>query len=80
MKHLLLLLLLAASFAHARPVYIGTGADGIYLASFDENTGVLSEPKLAVAYPNPGFLAILRSVPPENGLSAATRIATPFPS
>lgn len=58
MKHLLLLLILATSFAHARPVYIGTGADGIYLASFDEKTGVLSEPKLAVAYPNPGFLAM----------------------
>lgn len=52
------LLLFAASFAQARPVYIGTGADGIYLASFDEKTGILSEPKLAAAYPTPGFLAM----------------------
>ncbi len=57
-RNIITLLLLAASFAHARPVYIGTGADGIYLSSFDEKTGILSEPKLAAAYPTPGFLAM----------------------
>ena len=32
MKHLLFLATLIAPFAHARLVYIGTGADGIYHA------------------------------------------------
>jgi 6-phosphogluconolactonase len=57
-RNIITLLLLAASFAHARPVYIGTAADGIYLATFDAETGTLTEPKLAAAYPTPGFLAM----------------------
>ncbi len=32
MKHLLFLATLIAPLTHARPVYIGTGADGIYFA------------------------------------------------
>ncbi len=58
MKYLLLLTALAASSSFARPVYIGTGADGIYLATFDAETGVLTEPKLAAKYQSPGFLAL----------------------
>jgi 6-phosphogluconolactonase len=58
MKKLILLAALAVHSAHARPVYIGTGADGIYLATFDAETGVLTEPKLAAKYEAPGFLAL----------------------
>lgn len=58
MKRLLLLTALAASSALARPVYIGTGADGIYLADFNAETGVLTAPKLAAKYEAPGFLAL----------------------
>ena len=57
-RNIITLLLLAASFIHARPIYIGTGADGIYLADFDAETGVLTEPKLAAKYEAPGFLAL----------------------
>jgi 6-phosphogluconolactonase len=46
----------------ALPVYIGTNtggeSKGIYLADFDPATGKLSEPALAAAYQNPGFLAL----------------------
>jgi len=58
MKHLLLLTVLAASSSLARPVYIGTGADGIYLAHFDSASGVLTEPEIAANYEAPGFLAL----------------------
>lgn len=58
MKHLLFLTALAASSALAQPVYIGTGADGIYLADFDAETGVLTGSVLAAQYEAPGFLAI----------------------
>lgn len=58
MKRLLLLTALAIHFAHALPVYIGTGADGIYFADFNAETGILTTPKLAANYEAPGFLAI----------------------
>lgn len=58
MRHLLFLTALAASSSLARPVYIGTGADGIYLADFNAETGVLTEPALAANYEAPGFLAL----------------------
>lgn len=58
MKSLLFLAALAIPFAHAAPVYIGTAADGIYLADFDPEKGTLTEPKLAAPYPSPGFLAL----------------------
>lgn len=58
MKTRLLLAALGITHAFAQPVYIGTGADGIYLADFDDKTGVLTEPKLVAAYPSPGFLAL----------------------
>lgn len=56
-------LLLFAAPLHAVPVFIGTNtggkseSKGIYLADFDPDTGNLTEPKLAAAYGNPGFLA-----------------------
>jgi 6-phosphogluconolactonase len=49
---------LAIPLTHARPVYIGTAADGIYQADFDPEKGTLTEPKLAAPYPSPGFLAL----------------------
>lgn len=58
MKTSILLAALAIPLAHAQPVLIGTGADGIYLADFDAEKGTLSEPKLAAKYPSPGFLAL----------------------
>lgn len=62
-KTLLSLVLLTAPLG-AVPVFIGTNTSGkseskgIYLADFDSATGKLSEPKLAVEYGNPGFLAL----------------------
>ncbi len=73
--------LLVASL-QAVPVFIGTsggknsGAKGIYLADFDSATGKLSEPKLAVEYRNPGFLALHPTKPI---LYAAGSPNTPFP-
>jgi len=58
MKNLLLALCLLPLVATARPVFIGTGSDGIYLANFDHEKGILSEPSLAVKYERPGFLAL----------------------
>lgn len=52
------ILALAANLAPAQPIFIGTGADGIYLADFDAETGTLTEPKLAAKYQAPGFLAL----------------------
>lgn len=54
----ILLAALTISPLSAVPVYIGTGADGIYLADFDSGTGALTEPKLAAKYEAPGFLAL----------------------
>lgn len=40
-------------------VYFGTSnSEGIYHAKFDTDTGTLSEPTLAIAIENPGFIAI----------------------
>lgn len=51
-------LLLTTLALQAQPVFIGTGAKGIYLADFDEKSGILTQPKLAIEYPRPGFLAL----------------------
>lgn len=62
----------------AAPVYIGTGADGIYLADFDPEKGTLTEPKLAAPYQAPGFLAlhpekpVLYSIGRDNTVAAFT--------
>ena len=38
--------------------YTGSGSDGIYVSSFDSNSGMLSEPKLAAELENPSFVAL----------------------
>ncbi len=58
MKTALFLAALTVSPIIAKPVYIGTAADGIYLADFNAETGVLTAPKLAAKYQAPGFLAL----------------------
>ncbi len=39
-------------------VFFGTGADHIYVSSFDEGTGALGEPRPAAEIGRPGFLAV----------------------
>ncbi|MBG7606677.1 MAG: lactonase family protein [Verrucomicrobia bacterium] len=51
-------LLLTSLAIHAQPVFIGTGADGIYLSNFDPEKGTLTEPTLAIKFQRPGFLAL----------------------
>lgn len=58
MRNLLLLIGLSTGLTSAQPVFIGTGADGIYLADFNPETGVLTEPTRTAEYPRPGFLAM----------------------
>ena len=71
-------LLLASAALHAQPVYIGTSADGIYLADFDAEKGILTEPTRAIEYNSPGFLAlhpekpILYSIGGDNTVAAFT--------
>ena len=52
------LLLTTALAIHAQPIFIGTGADGIYLSDFNPEKGTLTEPTLAAKYKSPGFLAL----------------------
>ncbi len=56
---------LAAACAHAPEddavmhwVYVGTGAQHIYVAAFDDATGEIGEPRKAAAIGRPGFLAL----------------------
>lgn len=56
-------LLLLSSSVFAAPVFIGTGAEGIYLADFDAATGKLTEPKLAAEYKGPGWIEFHPSKP-----------------
>ncbi|QTN31940.1 lactonase family protein [Akkermansiaceae bacterium] len=72
----LLLAALAIPLAHAQPVFIGTGADGIYLADFDAEKGSLSEPKLAVAYERPGFLALHPELPVLLAIGGKNKVAS----
>ncbi len=60
MKRIILSLLLTTLtvFAEIKMVYIGTMAEGIYLAKFDTNSGILSQPELIVKYERAGFLAL----------------------
>ena len=58
MKALILCLAAIPTITLSAPVYIGTGADGIYLADFDVDKGTLTEPIRAVEYGHPNFLAI----------------------
>lgn len=80
-KLVITFLILTASL-QAAPVFIGTNtgknstSKGIYRADFDSATGKLTEPVLAAAYQNPGFLALhpIRPI-----LYACGAPATPFP-
>lgn len=60
MKRIILSLTLSSLTVNAetRPVYIGTNADGIYLAEFDTVKGTLTKPALAGKYEKAGFLAL----------------------
>ncbi|MES2983217.1 MAG: lactonase family protein [Verrucomicrobiota bacterium] len=60
MKRILLSLALTnlTVSAETKPVYLGTMADGIYLAEFDTDKGTLTKPTLAAKYERPGFLAL----------------------
>lgn len=60
MKLILLALALTtfAVFAETKPVYLGTMADGIYLAEFDTTKGTLTKPTLVAKLEKPGFLAL----------------------
>jgi 6-phosphogluconolactonase len=51
--------------------YTGPKSDGVYVASFDSDTGELGEPKLAAKTPNPTFIAI---DPDGNHLYAANEV------
>ena len=61
-RHLLattISLLTAVAFADTQRVYIGTShSTGIWVADFDQATGKLSAPKLAVEVERPGFLVV----------------------
>lgn len=43
--------------------YTGSGSDGIYVSSFDSDSGALSAPKLAAVLENPSFIALHPSHP-----------------
>jgi|694.fasta_scaffold03187_18 6-phosphogluconolactonase len=60
MKRILLLIALSVLpvLAEKNPIYLGTSADGIYLANFDSTTGTITQPALAAKYEKPGFLAL----------------------
>lgn len=64
----ILAIALLPTLTFAQPVFLGTNADGIYLAEFDAEKGTLSKPELAVKINAPGFLAIH----PEKSLLYAT--------
>ncbi len=70
------ILLLTALTLHAQPLFIGTGADGIYLADFDAEKGTLTEPTLAVKYARPGFLALHPELPVLLAVGGENKIAS----
>ena len=61
---LLLLLTVLPCSAEEQRIYVGTYSrgdslsDGIYTCTFDDETGMLGKPALAVAADNPSFLAV----------------------
>ena len=57
---LFLVLIMAAQTTNAeeQTLYIGTSATGIYSCTLNMETGEMSEPKMAVEAPRPGFLAL----------------------
>ncbi|MEI6240233.1 MAG: lactonase family protein [Planctomycetia bacterium] len=66
---LALIALAASSQAAEVPVWFGTytnaktGAEGVYIARFDTDTGTLTKPVLAAAVKNPSFLALHPTLP-----------------
>jgi len=58
MRLTLINLFLVTSTVFATPVFIGTGATGIYLADFDAATGKLTEPAMAAEYKSPDWIAM----------------------
>ncbi len=65
-----------AALAETRPVFIGTSADGIYLAQFDTSTGALSKPKLNAKYDKPGFLAFHPEKPIVYSIGGGNKVAS----
>lgn len=77
MKNILLIISLSilSVFAEKHPVYLGTSADGIYLANFDSSTGSITQPTLAVKYEKPGFLALHPKKPILYSIGGANKVA-----
>lgn len=77
MKSSLIILALASlsAFAETKPVYIGTGADGIYLAEFDTTQGTISKPNLVAKYEKPGFLALHPQKPVLYSIGFGSKVA-----
>lgn len=61
--------------AENHPVYLGTSADGIYLANFDSTTGTISQPTLAAKYEKPGFLALHPKKPILYSIGGGNKVA-----
>lgn len=62
-------------FAETKPFYIGTMADGIYLAQFDSVKGTLTKPTLVAKYEKPGFLALHPEKPILYAVGAGNKVA-----
>lgn len=77
MKPILLLLALSSLsvVAETIPVYIGTNADGIYLAEFDTEKGNLTKPALSGKYEKPGFLALHPNKPVLYSVGFGSKVA-----
>ncbi len=77
MKRILLSLTLTtlAISAETKPVYIGSMADGIYLAEFDSDKGTLTKPALAGKYEKAGFIALHPEKPILYSVGLGTKVA-----
>lgn len=77
MKRILLTFALSALavYAETKPVFIGTGADGIYLAEFDTTNGTLTKPVLTGKYDKPGFLALHPEKPVLYSIGFGSKVA-----
>ncbi len=77
MKNILLIISLSILpvLAEKQPVYLGTSADGIYLASFDSATGTITQPTLAAKYEKPGFLALHPKKPILYSIGGGNKVA-----
>jgi 6-phosphogluconolactonase len=77
MKHIILSLTLTTLtvLAEMKPVYIGTMAEGIYLAKFDTIHGILMEPTLVAKYEKAGFLALHPKKPILYSIGSGNKVA-----